>query len=258
MGVEGVEVNLWTGCPPVDVIATDETDENGYYEFCELEPGDYTVQFVAPAGYVFTEQYSDGCDTAHDSNAGEDGITDCVVIEDADDYTIDAGLYMPPQEGCTRTKGYWGSHDGFGPQDDMVTALLPQWLGDAGGGSSLAVTTAAIASDVLGQHTYGHPHNGITKLYAQLLAAKLNIENGADDTDIADVIDDADAFLADHSWQDWDDLDDVTQDMVLDWKTMADNYNKGVIGPGHCDEMDEDEEEDEEDGNGGRKEYLSK
>ncbi len=145
----------------------------------------------------------------------------------------------PPHEGCTLTIGYWKTHAGFGPQADVVTPLLPIDLGTSGGASTLHVTTALIAYRVLGQHYYGTPSNGITKLYAQLLGAKLNIENGADDTDIADVITAADAFLATHDYTSWSGLSHSEMQMVLDWHDMLDDYNEGYIGPGHCDE-DED------------------
>src|SRR5210317_182876 len=105
MPAEGVEVNLWEGCPPVEVLETTYTNSEGYYEFCELLPGDYTVQFVAPGEYYFCEVTGD-CDTANDSNADADGLA-CVALVDADDWTIDAGLCVDTEEGCTRTHGYW-------------------------------------------------------------------------------------------------------------------------------------------------------
>ena len=40
-------MNLWVGCPPVEVIATTTTDADGFYEFTGLSPDDYTVEFTA-------------------------------------------------------------------------------------------------------------------------------------------------------------------------------------------------------------------
>jgi hypothetical protein len=85
--------------------------------------------------------------------------------------------------------------------------------------------------------TYGDPSNGMTKLYAQLLATKLNILSEADDTDVADAIVDADEFIAAHSWTEWDTFDRQTQKMVLKLKNKFDKYNNGEIGPGHCDDV---------------------
>jgi hypothetical protein len=241
LGVEDVEVNLWMGCPPVEIIATTLTGTDGDYAFCGLEPGDYTVQFTAPDGYFFCEPFSSACGTDLDSNAGSDGITDCVTIVDADDWTIDAALCMPPQDGCTLTIGFWKTHAGFGPQADVVTQYLPIWLGEDTGAKSLQVTSAAIAVDVLKMKTYGTNDNGITKLYAQLLAAKLNIASGAGDGSVADFVDDADAFLADHDYMDWAGLSAEDKDMVMMWQGTFDDYNNGDIGPGHCgdDEVDD-------------------
>ncbi|MDH4157439.1 MAG: DNRLRE domain-containing protein [candidate division Zixibacteria bacterium] len=144
------------------------------------------------------------------------------------------------EDGCSHTIGYWKTHAGFGPQADVVTPLLPIWLGDAGGAKSLPVTTATIAVNVLKMKTYGDGSNGITKLYAQLLGAKLSIADGAGDAAIADAIDDADAFLANHNWMDWEGLSEEDRDMVMGWQDMFDDYNNGYIGPGHCDEDDGD------------------
>ena len=115
---------------------------------------------------------------------------------------------------------------------------LPVWLGDPAGTKSLQVTTAQIAYDVLERKTYGHSSNGITKLYAQLLGTKLSIIDGASDAAVANAITEADAFLADHDWNDWSSLSREDKDMVLAWKDMFDNYNNGLIGPGHCDDVE--------------------
>jgi len=144
----------------------------------------------------------------------------------------------PPPEGCTRTIGHWKNHCGIGNgnQADEVTPLLPIWLGDAGGTKSLEVIDAQMAHDVLEKKTYGRNRNGVTKLYAQLLAAKLNFANGADDADVAETVADADAWLTENDWTDWGGLSDDDQDMVLDWKDALDAYNNGFTGPGHCDD----------------------
>lgn len=139
------------------------------------------------------------------------------------------------EPGCTRTIGYWKNHTGFGPQDDEVTALLPLDLGSAGGSATLAVTDAATARDVLKQNVYGKPNNGITKLYAQLLAAKLNVAAGADASAVSAEMAAADAFLAANDHTAWNALSSADRTQVLAWKDHFDAYNNGLIGPGHCD-----------------------
>jgi hypothetical protein len=235
LGVPGVTVNLYD-CED-HLIATTTTDANGYYLFSNLTPGDYYVEFVLPMGYFFSPK-DQGLNDAVDSDADVvTGTTICTTLSPGEtDLTWDAGLYRPPQEGCSLTIGYWKNHAGFGPQADMVTPLLPIWLGNDGGAKSLHVTTAAMAVNVLVMKTYGTEENGITKLYAQLLGAKLNAANGASTIDIDAVMADADAFLATHDWLDWESLDDPTQQMVLDWMEALDDYNMGDIGPGHCED----------------------
>jgi hypothetical protein len=141
----------------------------------------------------------------------------------------------PPEQGCTLTIGYWKNHaGGVGNNPDEVTSKLPINLGTAGGVKTLVVTTAAIAKDVLAQNVYGTPSNGITKLYAQLLGAKLNIAKGANSLAVAATITAADTFLATHNHTDWDSLTPAEQAQVLVWHGILDQYNNGVIGPGHC------------------------
>jgi hypothetical protein len=234
-GMPGVTVNLYDcfGTP----LASTTTDANGFYLFSDLIPGDYNVEFVKPEGYAFSPQ-DQGTDDASDSDADPTtGVAACTPLESGEtDLTWDAGVYLVQQEGCGLTIGFWKNHAGFGPQADVVTPLLPIWLGDEGGDKSLYVETAEMAVAILRMKTYGHSSNGITKLYAQMLGTKLNIANGASDVDVADPLADADEFLAEHDWEDWSDLSSRQRRIVNLWKSMFDDYNNGIIGPGHCDD----------------------
>lgn len=140
--------------------------------------------------------------------------------------------------GCTRTIGYWKTHAGLKKQADVVSALLPIWLGTAGGAKSVNVTTNTLAVQLLEMNGTNNVHdasNGINKLYAQLLGAKLNVASGAGTASIASVIAAADAFLATHNTLDWASLTAAQQTQVLSWMTSLDNYNNGLVGPEHCD-----------------------
>lgn len=231
-GVPGVMVRL-LDCAG-NVLDSMLTDINGLYLFDELQPGDYMIQFVLPDGYVFSPQ-DQGIDDAIDSDADvTTGLTACTnLVGGETDLTWDAGIYAPGI--CTRTIGYWKTHAGFGPQADMVTPLLPIWLGTPGGTKSMQVTTALMAVRVLSQNYYGTSSNGITKLYAQLLGAKLNLANGSEGGLIATAIADADAFLANHNYLDWKTLSQADKNMVLGWHELLDDYNNGMVGPVHCD-----------------------
>jgi hypothetical protein len=83
-------------------------------------------------------------------------------------------------------------------------------------------------------NVYGKQSNGITKLYAQLLAAKLNIRNGVDPGAVSSIIAEIDSFLAVHDYRDWSSLSDSQKDSVLNWMNTLDDYNNGLIGPGHA------------------------
>ena len=134
---------------------------------------------------------------------------------------------LPVSQGCTLTIGYYKNH----PSD---IAPLPIKLGTSGGAKTLVVSSQTIGVNVLGQHTYGAPANGITKLYAQLLAAKLNGLRGASLTAAASAISAADAFLATRNHLDWGSLTATEAANVSAWHTTLDKYNNGLIGPGHC------------------------
>ncbi|MCB9278057.1 MAG: carboxypeptidase regulatory-like domain-containing protein [Lewinellaceae bacterium] len=98
-GVSGVTVNLKDAGG--NVIATTTTDGNGYYHFTGLVPGTYSVQFVLPGGYEFT-QLNQGGDESLDSDADAtmNGMTNTVTLASGDNYEdLDAGLYQPASLG---------------------------------------------------------------------------------------------------------------------------------------------------------------
>lgn len=236
-GLSGIAVRLYD-CQEILLSSTD-TDTAGSYRFDSLSSGSYFVEFVAPAGYVFSPA-DQGTDDALDSDVDPaTGRTGCIELGENEEALFwAAGLIMRTDgdSRCTYSKGYWKNHAGFGPQNDEVSSLLPIWLGDAGGVNSLLVDSDSIAIEVLSQRICNRSSNGLTKLYAQLLTAKLNIANGAADSDVADVIVEADDFLGSHGCADWRSLDKEMKKMLLEWKETLDDYNNGYIGPGHCDD----------------------
>ncbi len=258
VGIGGVMV-IMEPCLVVDTGAvgdTTVTDSMGHYMFADVLPGEYVLHFYLPPGYAFSPMDQGDNDSLDSDVDPMTGYTQCFTLEAGmDDLDRDAGVYLSTG-GCTHSKGYWKTHAGFGPQTDIVTPLLPIWLGNDGGDKSLAVTDAQIAYDVLQQQTYGHPSNGITKLYAQLLTTKLNIANGAVGDAIADVISEVDNWLAINNWMDWGNLSKQDKRMVLRWKVKLNAYNDGDIGPGHCgDQGDHDgdwgnDDDNDHDGNG--------
>ena len=166
-----------------------------------------------------------------------------LVEDDSDvEHEDDASVVITTPEchvcgGCTYTIGKWKNWDGNGPQPDLITPLITKaggtiWLGTPNGAKSIAVTSASQASDIISNAGGGNKFN---QLYAQMLAAKLNVLNGACDDAIEATMAAADAFLTTHNADDWDSLSKADQDMVNGWATTFEAYNSGNIGPGHCD-----------------------
>ena len=162
--------------------------------------------------------------------------------KDTDDVFVDiyTGLCEEPPDqepgnGCTLTIGYWKNHAAFsGKNRDRVTPLLPIQLG-AGGGATVVVTTASQAVQILRMRwNGGRSSNGISKLYAQLLAVKLNIANGADGSGAAAAIAAADLILAAYDQAAWTSLTRTDRRTILRLAAVLDSYNNGRIGPGHC------------------------
>jgi hypothetical protein len=131
--------------------------------------------------------------------------------------------------GCTYTQGYWKTHN------DMVCATDP--------GSPLCVHWP-VTSLTLGNVTYTQPQllsifetpaagNGLIALAHQLIAAKLNIANGADGSAVAADIAAADALIGNLV------VPPVGSGYLAPGVTSAlitslTNYNEGATGPGHC------------------------
>ena len=137
------------------------------------------------------------------------------------------------QRGCTLTIGYWKTHAGFtGNNADRVSQYLPIWLGTPGVGKSVQVTSAGQAVTILKMS--GEASNGVNKLYAQLLGARLNIANGASGSSISSSITLADIWLSMWNASDWSSLTKAQKQWVNALASTFDDYNNGELGPGHC------------------------
>ena len=166
-----------------------------------------------------------------------ENVASAVLQLDGDIALADMCFTPAPQPvdlGCTRTIGYWKNHSGVRGRDD-ISEHLPIYLGYQGAAATIAVTTNNIAYEILSQDQFGSASNGITKLYAQLLATKLNIAAGADDAPLGMNIRIADQFLSQNSFQDWGELSPAVKKDILELKDLFDRYNNGLEGVPHCD-----------------------
>jgi hypothetical protein len=117
---------------------------------------------------------------------------------------------------CTYTVGYWKTHEDVWPVNSLTLGTV--------------VYTAAELLAILNQPVNG---NGLVSLCHQLIAAKLNIQMGADPSAASACISAADALIgglvcppvgAGY-------LDPAT---TTGSTQCLDDYNNGITGPGHC------------------------
>ncbi|TFW29789.1 SdrD B-like domain-containing protein [Duganella callida] len=128
-GVAGVKVTLLDANG--NAVAGASTDASGHYQFSNLKPGTYSVQFdktTLPAGYLFTSQ-GQGGDAAKDSDANVDtGATGQVTLTSGGSTQhLDAGIVIQQASVGDRV---WEDSNGNGVQDageqgmDGVTVSL--------------------------------------------------------------------------------------------------------------------------------------
>jgi hypothetical protein len=130
----------------------------------------------------------------------------------------------PPSGQCTYTQGYWKTH---GP----VPLGNNSNVWDV---SSLTLGTVSYTDlQLLNIFNTQPAGNGIVALAHQLIAAKLNIANGADGSAIQSSINAADALIGGLV------IPPVGSGYLSSSATSAlttalTNYNEGATGPGHC------------------------
>ncbi len=181
-GLVGVAVNLLDGVG--NPVASMVTDGSGNYLFSGLDPGDYIVEVVEPAGYQPSPDEV-GFDSTVDSNldpvfARSDVLT---LVSGDDNMTIDGGLYAPPSIGDF----VWDDLDGDGIQDAgepgiaNVTVNLLDGLGNL-----LATTTTALG----GGYSFGGlaPGDHIVEVVAPVGYSFSPRDQGGDDGVDSDVV----------------------------------------------------------------------
>ncbi|WP_282942288.1 SdrD B-like domain-containing protein [Paenibacillus sp. RC67] len=98
---------------------------NGYYRFDNVFAGRYAVKFELPNGFAFTQKGA-GNDSALDSDANADGMTDWFTLEPGQiNMTVDAGLVRitePPAKG-TIGDYVWIDDNEDGIQNDKEQGL---------------------------------------------------------------------------------------------------------------------------------------
>ena len=130
----------------------------------------------------------------------------------------------PQPSNCTYTQGYWKTHGPIPTGNN--TNMWPV--------TSLTLGTVNY-TDLELQAIFNTPAagNGLISLAHQLLAAKLNIANGADGTSVAASIAAADALIGGLVVPPVGSgtLPNSTTSSLI---STLNSYNNGLIGPGHC------------------------
>lgn len=123
---------------------------------------------------------------------------------------------LPCQIACTYSQGHWKNNLDAWPVGGLTLGTVPYAKGDL--------------VDILHESVGG---NGLVSLAHQLITAKLNIANGADGSAVAAAIAEADALIGSlvvppvgsgH----------LHPSVTAALTTTLDEFNNGVIGPGHC------------------------
>jgi hypothetical protein len=130
--------------------------------------------------------------------------------------------------GCTLTQGYWKTHSlhGPAPYDDAWLAIGPA------GADTTFFLSGKTWYQVFWTPPAGNPYYNLAHQY---MAAKLNILNGASSTPAVDAaIAGAEAFFAVKTPS--SPLNNATKNQIRAWASTLDQYNNGLIGPGHCSE----------------------
>lgn len=194
-------LNTWGSAGLPFVLAPDQS--------IDIEIGD-TYDETGVSGTIRSE-LTDGTEYVFCAMAlAADGITASPLSATRSQSTSSQGT------GCTCTLGYWKTHTNNWPTSSLVLGTVTY--------------TPAQLSSILNRSVSG---NGLVSLAHQLIAAKMNIANGASPSAIATTLAAADALIGSRV------IPPVGSGYLAPSATNAltqtlDDYNNGVSGPGHC------------------------
>jgi len=176
-GIEGVSVSISDG---TTILSTTETGPDGTYSFF-VPPGTYSIIVTTPVGDTPSPANQGGNDTL-DSDGVPDGFGNVVasgVVTTGDNPNTDFGFFVNQvvSNPGTGTLGYWKNHPEAWPNPTISI-----------GGQSYTISQAIYIMQRVGK-------DRTTQMFAQLVAAKLNVTIGNDSSCIGSTIAWADAWL---------------------------------------------------------------
>ncbi len=214
-GIAGITVTLGGAAS-----GSTTTDANGYYNFGGLSAGSYTVTVGTPAGYAASPS-NQGGDSALDSNGSPASVT--LATDASIDHTIDFGFVKLQGPSCTYTQGYWKNHSEEWDNGEKYV--------DAG---DTFYNSGKSYLEILNTPPKGG--NAYLQLAHQFIAASLNANgtSGSGDSSVDAALAGAAAYFA-SAPAGIPTPSGSLRTQLQAWATLLDNYNNGLIGPGHCD-----------------------
>lgn len=211
-GLENVEVQLYKNVSSVwQQQSNTFTDSSGFYKFEIPASGQYKVRFIAPVGYYFSPM---GSDSSAYNDSENYGFTKPVCIK-CTDVVRNAGLC---KKVCKEplTQGYWKNHPDAWTNDPAT--LINPFILNIGGKDYNSM-------DMLNQPVKGDAR---MILAHQLIAARLNIENGAclktaSLDEFMDIIDEAEEWLAGQDSK----VSPSDSPEAIAWAETLDQFNNG-------------------------------
>ena len=166
-GLNGVTVNLLRADGTLVKSTTTGNDGSGnpgYYLFKDLVPGEYKVQFVPLAGYVFAKQDAAAATDTTDSDvsAASNGMTIVTTLESGEnDLSWDAGLVKLASLG----NRLWIDADADGIQDTGEAGVVSSTVTLIGGGADGLIngvgdTQVTTQTDANGEYRFNNLNVG--------------------------------------------------------------------------------------------------
>ena len=210
------------------VVGTTVTGTGGSWQFCNLQNGSYTVCETPQSGWV---NLTPVCQPVT-INGGD--VTSVVFrnkpeTPTPDTYCVSGYKYGTIDCTGTYTQGYWKTHSMNGPAPyDDTWALVTPYEEDTPFFNSGQSWYTVINTEKTGGNAY-------YILAVQYIAAELNVLRGASTTpDVNAALADAETFF--NTYTPDSQLPGQTRADAIQIAEILDDYNNGLLGPGHCDD----------------------
>ncbi|NCT62651.1 MAG: hypothetical protein GPJ03_06150, partial [Microcystis aeruginosa G13-01] len=90
-GIANITVKLYDSTN--SLVTTTTTNASGNYSFSNLTTGDYSIEVIAPDGYLFSPQ-NQGTDSQDSDVNSTTGKTELLTVNSGNNLTLDVGLYQ--------------------------------------------------------------------------------------------------------------------------------------------------------------------